>query len=148
VPVGNRAAAKDRPHLRRQDFGGDYRCNFNGEQKANMVLYKRVAVMRCKVLFTDSEGTEHAVEVEAETLYDAVGLAIARFHAAPPGMLCVTPRSRFVVEVRQPTTTHTVDYAAFAKWMNERFGPPRDLAIRAKLKELLKHRPVLSSGMG
>jgi hypothetical protein len=42
-----------------------------------------MAIMRCKVSFTDSEGTEHAVEVEAESLYDAVGLAIARFHDAP-----------------------------------------------------------------
>ena len=42
-----------------------------------------MAVMRCRVSFIDSDGTEHAVEVEAETLFDAVGLAIARFHAAP-----------------------------------------------------------------
>jgi hypothetical protein len=63
-------------------------------------------------------------------------------------MLCATPRSRFTVEVRQLTTTQTVDYAAFAKWMNEkRFGSPRDLAIRAKLKEQLKHRPVPPGGM-
>jgi hypothetical protein len=105
-------------------------------------------VMRCRVSFIDSEGTEHAVEVEAETLYDAVGLAIARFHAAPSDMLCTTPRSRFTVEVCQPTTTHTVQYVAFAKWMNEPFGHPRDLAIRAKLRELLKYRPVMVTGMG
>jgi hypothetical protein len=42
--------------------------------------------MRCKVSFTDSAGTEHAVEVEAESLYDAVGLAIARFQGAPSEM--------------------------------------------------------------
>ena len=104
--------------------------------------------MRCRVAFIDSEGTEHSVEVEAETLYDAVGLAIARFHAAPSEMLCTTPRNRFTVEVRQPTTTHTVEYTAFAKWLNEPFGQPRELAIRAKLKELLKYRPVVVTGMG
>jgi len=29
--------------------------------------------------------------------------------------------------------------------MNERFGPPRELAVRARLKELLKHPPVLTA---
>ena len=104
-------------------------------------------VMRCRVSFVDSDGTEHAVEVEAESLYDAVGLAIARFHAAPPDMLCTTPRSRFTVEGRQSTTTHSVDFSAFAKWLNEPFGQPRRSAIRAKLRELLKYRPI-TPGMG
>jgi hypothetical protein len=91
-----------------------------------------MAIMRRKVSSTDSEGTEHAVGAEAETLYDdgAVPCRAAE-------ILCAGPRSRFTVEVRQPTTTRTVD-CAFAKWMNERLGSPRDLAILVKLKELLK----------
>ena len=91
----------------------------------------------------NSKGTEHAVEVEAESLYDAVGVAIARFHDAPSAMLSASRRGRFTVEVRQPTTTHTVEYAAFARWMNEPFGSPPELAVRAKLKELVKHRPIV-----
>jgi len=50
-----------------------------------------MAIMCCKVSFMDSEGTEHAVEVEAESLYYAVGLLIARFHDAPSEMLSVSP---------------------------------------------------------
>jgi hypothetical protein len=46
----------------------------------------RMPIMRCKVSFTDSAGTEQAVEVEAESLYDADGVAIARFHDAPREM--------------------------------------------------------------
>ena len=110
----------------------------------------RLASMRmCEALAPQfkQDGTEHAVEVEAETLYDAVGLAIARFEAAPSDVLGTSPRGPFRVEVRQPTTTHTLQYAAFAKWLNEPFGQPRDLAIRAKLKKLLK-RPVVVTGMG
>ena len=113
-----------------------------------IILRNAMPVMRCRVSFLDSDGTEHAVEIEAETLYDAVGLAIALFHDAPDAMLCISPRGRFTVEIRQPTTTHTVEYAAFAKWMNKPFGQPRDLAIRAKLRELLKTRPVVVTGMG
>jgi hypothetical protein len=62
-------------------------------------------------------------------------------------MLCVERRSRVAVEVRQATTTHAVEYAAFAKWMNEKFGSPRELAARAKLKEMLKHQQLLT-GVG
>jgi hypothetical protein len=36
-------------------------------------------VKRCRVAFRDSDGVEHAVEVAAGTLYEAVGLAIDRF---------------------------------------------------------------------
>jgi hypothetical protein len=46
-------------------------------------IYMLTKAYALKVPSTDSEGTEHAVEVEAESLYDAVGLAIARFHEAP-----------------------------------------------------------------
>ena len=34
---------------------------------------------RCRVAFVDSDGIEHAVELDARTLYEAVGLAIDRF---------------------------------------------------------------------
>ena len=34
---------------------------------------------RCRVSFRDSDGIEHAVELDARTLYEAVGLAIERF---------------------------------------------------------------------
>ena len=33
-------------------------------------------IIRCRVSFVDSEGTDHAVEVEAESMYDAIGLAM------------------------------------------------------------------------
>jgi hypothetical protein len=38
---------------------------------------------RCRVSFTDSEQTEYAVEVEAESLYEAVALAVADFREDP-----------------------------------------------------------------
>ena len=48
-----------------------------GEQKANYVIL--FPVKQCRVSFRDSDGIEHAVELEARTLYEAVGLAIERF---------------------------------------------------------------------
>jgi hypothetical protein len=44
----------------------------NGEQKAKSDILLRVK--HCRVSFRDSEGIEHAVDLEARTLYEAVGL--------------------------------------------------------------------------
>ena len=52
------------------------------EQKANCGAVIG-AMARCRVSFTDSEKTEHAVEVEAESLYEAVALAVANFREDP-----------------------------------------------------------------
>jgi hypothetical protein len=49
-------------------------------------------------------------------------------------MLCVSPRSRFTVEVRQPMTTHAVEYARFAKSMNERTGSQREPAVEGDIE--------------
>ncbi len=43
-----------------------------GEQKANYVTL--FPVKQCRVSFRDSDAIEHAVELEARTLYEAVGL--------------------------------------------------------------------------
>ena len=60
----------------------------------------------CRVSFKDSAGIEHAVELEAKTLYEAVGLAIDRFRRCehvgyePKGL------HEFIVESREPGTQH------------------------------------------
>ena len=38
-----------------------------------------MAVSRCRVSFTDSDGIEHATDVECESLFEAVGRAVAAF---------------------------------------------------------------------
>ena len=36
---------------------------------------------RCRVSFTDPDGIPHTVDVQADSLYEAVALAVAEFHA-------------------------------------------------------------------
>jgi hypothetical protein len=36
---------------------------------------------RCRVSFTDTNGIPHDVDVQAESLYEAVALAVAEFRA-------------------------------------------------------------------
>ena len=38
-----------------------------------------MSISRCRVSFRDLDGLEHVIEVEAESLYEAVGLAVSEF---------------------------------------------------------------------
>jgi hypothetical protein len=54
---------------------------------------------RCRVSFTDSDKTEHAAELEAESLYEAVALAIADFREDPLLRDGSGPMTEFTVAV-------------------------------------------------
>ena len=87
--------------------------------------------------FKDSEGIEHAVELEAKTLYEAVGLAIDRFrHCEHVGY---DPKGlhEFVVESREPGTQHRLTRNMFDAWLQRPGGSPADVARKHRLKGLL-----------
>jgi hypothetical protein len=69
------------------------RNEMNPRANTRRICYARneMSITRYKASFTDSDATEHGVEAEAKSLYDTVGLAIARFHGAPSELLCVSP---------------------------------------------------------
>jgi hypothetical protein len=93
------------------------------------------------VSFRDSEGIEHAVELDARTLYEAVGLAIDRFRRSehvtydPKGM------HEFIVESREPSTQHRLTRSMFDAWLRRPGRSPADVALKTRLKELLGSVP-------
>jgi hypothetical protein len=98
-------------------------------------------VKQCLVAFKDSDGVEHAVEVEARTLYEAVGLAIDRFRRCervpyePKGM------HEFVVESHEPSTEHRLTRNTFDAWLRRPGGSPAGMALKTKLKGILTGAP-------
>ena len=52
--------------------------------------------------FKDSDGIEHAVELDARTLYEAVGLAIERFRRCEHVQYEPAGLHEFIVESRKP----------------------------------------------
>jgi bifunctional non-homologous end joining protein LigD len=109
--------------------------NAGGEQKTKCDIL--AAVKRCRVSFMDSDGVEHAVELDARSLYEAVGLAIDRFRRCehvsydPQGM------HEFTVESREPSTQHRLTRNMFDAWLRRPGGSPADVARKSKLKGLL-----------
>lgn len=84
-----------------------------------------LSMARCRVSFTDSDKTEHAVEVEAESLYEAVALSVADFRDDPllrdrPGEM-----TEFTVAVLRNPTEHKIKLQQVVKWAEHttREGP-------------------------
>jgi hypothetical protein len=94
-------------------------------------------VKQCRVSFQDSEGVEHAVEVEARTLYEAVGLAIDRFRRCEHVKYEPRGLHEFTVEPREPGTRHRLTRKTFEAWLRQPGGSPADTALKSRLKGLL-----------
>jgi hypothetical protein len=94
-------------------------------------------VKQCREAFRDSDGVEHAVEVEARSLYEAVGLAIDRFRRCehvkyePKGM------HEFIVESREPSSEHRLTRNMFDAWLRRPGGSPADVALKSRLMGVL-----------
>ncbi len=91
-------------------------------------------VRTCSVSFTGHDGIRHSVNVQAETLYEAVALAIRSFREndCAPG-----PASQLDVEARSPSVTHTVSVGKLQDWLQSSAKGPADRIMKERLKELL-----------
>ena len=86
--------------------------------------------------FKDADGIEHAVEVEARTLYEGVRLPIDRFRRC--GHVTYEPQGldEFTVEPREPGTPHRPTRKMFDTWLRRPGGPPADTALKNRWKGL------------
>ena len=95
------------------------------------------ATKRCRVSYRDYEGFEHAVELEASSLYEAVGLAIDRFRRCEHVLYEPEGLHEFVVEPRELTTQHCVTRKMFDDWLRRPGRTPADASLKGRLKALL-----------
>ena len=69
----------------------------------------------CTVSFKSPTGITHGVDVEAETLYEAAGLGLARLKK--DGWIeGLGPGSRLEIHVREPSTLHTLTVQQLNRW--------------------------------
>jgi hypothetical protein len=90
------------------------------------------------VSFRDVRGIRHAVDVEAESLYEAVVFAVRRFRedrwTEPIGAATVLD-----VEAREPATKHSISLQQLERWLGGATASPNEAAKKAKLKMMLVH---------
>ena len=92
----------------------------------------------CRVSCVDPGGIEHAVEVSATSLYEAVAQALRIFRNNEwiEGMgRGQTPIS---VKVKHPETEHTVRVQDFERWLEAAPRSPAEMVLKNRLRELLR----------
>jgi hypothetical protein len=92
-----------------------------------------VPLRPCVVSFTDPDGFRHSVEVQAESLYEAVVLATRAFkeHGCAPGL-----GSQLEVKIQSPVVTHTSLHKV-REWLNGACKSPNEKVTKDRLKGLL-----------
>lgn len=90
-------------------------------------------------LFIDVRGIRHSADVEAESLYEAVVLGVARFRK-DPWLERVGEATVLEVEVREPSVKHSLSLQQVERWIASTSLNPSDASKKAKLKMMLVHR--------
>lgn len=96
-----------------------------------------VAARLCSVTFTSATGISHSVAVEAETLFEAAGLGLARLKA-DGWVEGLGPGTKLEIHVREPGSAHTVSVQQLERWMNSTVCSPADTLRKARVRNLLK----------
>ena len=91
----------------------------------------------CSVGFKAATGISHFVEVEAETLYEAAALGLARLKA-DGWVEGLGPGTRLEIEVREPATHHSLTVSQLQKWINGTTSSPAETLKRSRLRHLLQ----------
>jgi hypothetical protein len=94
-----------------------------------------VPLRACTVSYKGVSGIRHTVEVEAETLYEAAVMAVARFRQDIWGE-ALGQGTALDVEVREPSTKHSLTLQQVERWLAQP-GAPYEASKKAKLKMLL-----------
>jgi hypothetical protein len=95
----------------------------------------------CNVSFTDTEGLTHIARVQAESLYEAVALAIAEFRDDHMVSL-LGPMTEFTVSIERPAIEHRIRLNQVSKWAEgtTREGPA-GITKRQRVRALLGQLP-------
>ena len=91
----------------------------------------------CAVSFVDIRGIRHVAEVQAESLYEAAILA-ARLFKAEPWIENIGPATPLDIEIREPTTRHSLTMRQVERWLESTSVSPNEMVKRVRLRQLLK----------
>jgi len=93
---------------------------------------------RCQVSYTDLDGLVHTVDVEAESLYEAVALATADFREDELNHSLPAPMTEFTVAVYRNPTEHKIRLSHVSKWAKHAVHEgPAGIIKRQRVRQLL-----------
>jgi hypothetical protein len=103
---------------------------------ANVLLSTPVAIRLCTVSFKSPTGIAHSVDVEAQSLYEAAALGLARLKQ-DGWVEGLGPATKLEIHVREPGTSHVVSVQQLHRWIGGTTNSPAESLRRAQLKHLL-----------
>ena len=95
-----------------------------------------MAAKACRVSFKDVSGVRHAVEVQADSLYEAAVLGLRALKRSD-WIDQVGVGTRIDIEVLEPPVHHFLMYGQLKNWLEGGATNPAELLKRKRLKELL-----------
>jgi hypothetical protein len=100
------------------------------------VLPSRTAVPTFAMSFVDVRGIRHAVEVQAESLYEAAVLAVKAFRS-DPWIERVGSATVFDVDVRELSTNHSLSLQHVERWLDGTTSSQLEASKKAKFNMLM-----------
>src|SRR5262249_17738219 len=97
-------------------------------------------MLRCRVSFTDTNGIPHDVEVQADSLYEAVAQAVAEFRQDELTE-DIGPMTEFVIAVNHPVVEHRIRLNQVTRWCEGTRDGPVGIIRRHRIMALLKKQP-------
>jgi hypothetical protein len=96
-----------------------------------------VPLRACTVSFVGPGGVRHAVEVTAESLYEAaiVGVSLLQQEGWADA---IAPGTAIDIQVRAPATTHSVTVAQLRRWCEGVAASPEEILRKRKLSAILR----------
>jgi hypothetical protein len=97
-----------------------------------------VALKTCRVSYVELRGIEHAVEVSASSLYEAVAQALRIFRDNEWIEVIGRGQTPISVKVKHPETEHMIRVQDFERWLKAAPRSPAEMALKNRLRELLR----------
>jgi hypothetical protein len=92
----------------------------------------------CKVICHDRNDVEYAVEVSADSVYEAVPRGLRIFRSNDWAEDIPHGRNTVTVIVRQPKVKHMVEIDEFEKWLQEpSVRSPAEMSRKSRAREIL-----------
>ena len=100
-----------------------------------MIRWLAVALRTCTVSFMGPSGIRHAVEVTAESVYEAAALGVSALRNSGWAD-AIAPGTELEIQVREPATSHRLTVRQIQRWCDGAVSPDETLKKR-RLKQLL-----------
>jgi hypothetical protein len=100
-------------------------------------MLRRMPVRSCRVTVRDLEGVDHSIQVTASTLYEAVALGLASLRGEEWVSGIAEGQNAVKVAVTNVPIEHRVEMKDFRAWLERPARSPKDVAQRARIREIL-----------